>query len=358
MNTSDEEIRDAIAEQAAEWLVANQSGALDDLGRKNFLAWLRSSPIHVAEYLSVAGLDRDLTSAAAELDQSVQQLVAGALQEEVEAAPKTTVGALSRRIWPAWPGMTFRVAFAAILFAMAAAGAVWMMKDGFRRSEDYSTAHGVQRLLHLSDGSDVHLDTDSAVTVRFSRLERLVELSRGQAYFRVARDPRRFRVTVAGASVIAVGTEFDVDQRGQSTSIALVEGQLAVVPAGVDIPKPGVPLTDAKILNKGEQARINPGGIVLSGAAASMAEVTAWLEHQIVVDDRSLEDVAAQFNRYGRVPIEITDVEVRQLHISGTFNAYDTDSFLAFLEQMDGLTVARGPEVIQVTRRSRSGRGG
>lgn len=359
MNTSDDDIRDAIAEQAAEWLIANLSGSLDDLGRQNFLAWLRSSPIHVAEYLSIAVIDSDLTAATAELEESVETLVAGARQEAARPAPNATTTAaawLRQRLRPALgPRFVFRAVVAAIILGVAA-GSVWMWADGFRRSVYYSTAHGAQQLLRLRDGSEVRLDTDSALTVRLSRHERLVELSRGQAYFRVAHDSRRFRVTVAGASVVAVGTEFDVDQRGQSAFVTLVDGKLAVVAAGVAIPEPGIPLSGAAILNKGEQARITMGSGIAIEPAVNLPSVTAWLEHQIVADNRPLEEVAAEFNRYGKTPIEIGDANVGQLRISGTFNVDDTESFLAFLEQMDGLTVARSPEVIRVAQRRPVGR--
>jgi transmembrane sensor len=359
MNTSDEEIRDAIAEQAAEWLVANLSGSLDDLGRQNFLAWLRSSPIHVSEYLSIGGIDSDLTAATATLDESIDALVASAREERsatVPSAPAIMVARGRERLRSLiGSSLVFRTVVAA-LFLVAVGMAAWKWGDALAtRSQQYSTAHGAEQLLHLSDGSEVHLDTDSALTVRFSGRERLVELERGQAYFRVSHDPRRFRVTVAGASVVAVGTEFDVDQRGQSAFVTLIEGRLAVVSAGVAIPKPGVPLSGAAILNQGEQARLVSGGSVSIGPA-SLPSVMAWLEHQMVVDNRPLGEVAAEFNRYGKTPIEIGDADVGRLRISGTFNVGDSESFLAFLEQMEGLTVARSRDAIRVTRRRPVGR--
>src|SRR4030095_13974265 len=40
---------------------------------------------------------------------------------------------------------------------------------------------------------------------------------------------------------------------------------------------------------------------------------------------------ADEFNRYGRIVIEIDDQDLRAMPISGVFDAYDTDSFAAFL---------------------------
>ncbi len=73
------------------------------------------------------------------------------------------------------------------------------------------TAHGEQGVRQLPDGSVLHLNTDSEVTVRYSHGERLVELERGEALFQVAHDDqRRFRVAAGEAGVLAVGTRFDV----------------------------------------------------------------------------------------------------------------------------------------------------
>ena len=67
----------------------------------------------------------------------------------------------------------------------------------------------------LADNSVLHLNTDSAVTIRFSATERLVMLTAGQAEFEVTHDPARaFRVLGGAAEVIAVGTQFDVRLNG------------------------------------------------------------------------------------------------------------------------------------------------
>ena len=60
MNTSEQQIRSAITELAADWYVAHRSGPLPESERGAFLSWLKSSPIHIEEYLGVAALDRIL----------------------------------------------------------------------------------------------------------------------------------------------------------------------------------------------------------------------------------------------------------------------------------------------------------
>ncbi len=65
---------------------------------------------------------------------------------------------------------------------------------------------------------------------------------------------------------------------------------------------------------------------------------------------RPLGEVAAEFNRYGRIPVEIEDATLRTLPVSGMFDAGDTDSFVAFLATLHGVTVERTPTRIRVMR--------
>jgi transmembrane sensor len=187
--------------------------------------------------------------------------------------------------------------------------------------------------------------------VRFSRGERVVELVRGQAYFEVAHEARRFRVDAAGASVVATGTEFNVDRSGQSVTVTMIDGQVAVVPTGVALTSPGEALQGAVNLSKGQQMRLQSGAIVAIDTPADVSASVAWLKQQIVFDRRPLSEVAEAFNRYSSVRIEVADPELRNLQISGVFNSYDTDSFLTFIETLDGLAVERSPQVNRVVRR-------
>ena len=64
MNSNDEQIRAAIAEQAAEWFVANDEGPLDAPEAAALAAWLKGSPVHVEQFLGVSVIARDLRELA------------------------------------------------------------------------------------------------------------------------------------------------------------------------------------------------------------------------------------------------------------------------------------------------------
>jgi len=48
-----EDARSAIAQEAADWFVANRAG-LTAQERQSFTAWLKASPVHIEEYLALS----------------------------------------------------------------------------------------------------------------------------------------------------------------------------------------------------------------------------------------------------------------------------------------------------------------
>jgi transmembrane sensor len=81
-----------------------------------------------------------------------------------------------------------------------------------------------------------------------------------------------------------------------------------------------------------------------------LAETEAWLHRKITFQGRPLGEVVDEFNRYARVPVEIDDPTLRALRVSGSFDAYDMDTFLAFLESLDGVALQRTAASVRVIR--------
>lgn len=350
MSPSDEQIRAAIAEQASEWFMENRSGPLAQKESVRFMAWLRASPMHVEEYLRIAALAPDLEAAAKTNKTPRETLVVRARREPegIVSFDRAGLGqppALTRRRRsPVWS-----LAAAAAL-AVVAVTTVWSMRDGerFGLPRSYSTVRGEQRVQRLPDGSVLHLNTDSAVTVRYSRTERLVSLDRGQALFEVAhQDGRRLRVQTDRAGIVAVGTQFDVYRKSGATTVTVVEGSVEVYsgvappPAGAE---PSVRLNPDDQLDVGDRI----GALRHVDARAAVA----WLQRKIAFEDEPLGQVAAEFNRYGPVTVEIDDEALRALPISGIVDAYDTDSFAAYLATLNGVIVQKTPTRIRVLTRA------
>ncbi|MHB1272029.1 MAG: FecR family protein [Rhodanobacter sp.] len=368
MHTDDRQLRDLIAEQAAEWYVAHRDGTLGTLQQNAFMRWLRASPMHVAEYLAIAGVARDIGDAARQNTTSLQQLLG-----EVDGMDRVVpIHAITREsVFDMFSPYEHRVRTRARRHARPSHAATrslmrWgnvaalmlvttAMILGLRwftsrpQVLNYATSHGEQRSLQLPDNTFVRLNSDSAIAVRFSQHHRLVEVTRGQAYFEVAKDPARpFGVRVGGLLIKDIGTAFDVYRQDISTTVTVTEGQVQVWPLPPASPRagwlhheqrpaaamPGRPLVD---LVAGHQARIAASGQLESQGPVEAEQATAWLQGNIVFEGESIVAVAAQFNRYNNSQISVNDRRIGALPISGTFAAHDVPTFVAFLNSIPGV---------------------
>jgi transmembrane sensor len=237
---------------------------------------------------------------------------------------------------------------------------LWWGRDGerFGLARTYDTGHGEQAAWRLPDGSALHLDTGGSATVHYSKTERVIDLNRGQALFEVAPgDPRRFRVSAGEAQILAVGTEFDVYRRRDATLVTVVEGTVTVFAAEQPPPSSGIaPPSPSLRVSAGQQLGVEAGRLWPEPVPVDTKAAVAWLQHQIVADDRPVGEVVDEFNRYARVSIEIDDPALRALRVSGRFDVYDTESFVAFLSSLDGVAVERTATRIRVIRATKSER--
>lgn len=347
MTSKDEQIRAAIAEEAADWLVANDEELLSEGECAALATWLKASPVHVEEFLGVSVVARDLRKAAADPQYSIDTVVAGA-----RAADQTRV----RRLWsrlstPLSDGWLTAAAATTAALMVASLGLFSLrnvrpvgsvLEPTSTAALHFETRHGEQFTRRLADSSVLHLNTDSAVTIRFSRAERLVMLTSGQAVFEVAHEPKRaFRVLAGSAEVIATGTKFDVRLKDNSTLVTVVEGGVAVGQLPVSQSGGKNANYERRYVQVGSnhQIRVAAGDWPVTPTSVDAQRTTSWLRHEIVFDHEPLERVAAEFDRYAPKPFEIATPALGKLEISGVFATNDTDAFIAFLRSLKGVRV-------------------
>jgi transmembrane sensor len=332
MSATEEQMREAVALQAAEWFVAHRSGELGEAGREAFIDWLRASPVHAREYLALTGFAEDLGQAAQRFTAPADELIGRASEESSTVRPlfraARTAGA-SRR-----PPALFAAVAAAIV--MASVAALWWLRD----RADYTTQHAEQRSWRLEDGSTVHLNSDSQIEVRFDHERREVALLKGQAIFRVTQDAARpFWVTAGNVKVKVLGTEFDVYRQAQGAVVSVLEGRVAVWNAPEAAP--------AAQLDAGQQVRVTNRAAVVSNKSDDVRKTMAWLQRQVVFDHDELGSAVEEFNRYNDLQIQVNDAALAKSQVSGIFSAYDADSFIRFLERQPGMRVERsGGDVV------------
>jgi transmembrane sensor len=359
VTATDQQIRSAITERAAQWFIAHRAGTLNESARAEFLAWLKTSPVHVEEYLGVTALESRVAATAASLEMEL-----GSLLERARQVTSTSLldigsspGELASSVRPERSGRRRWLGIVVLAcLGIAVIGTLWALRNTelLNPPKTYETARGAQEALRLPDGSVLHLDTATAVTVRFSSTERLLTLKYGQALFEVAHDSRRpFRVVSGTSNTIAVGTEFDVYRRADTTLITVLQGQVTVsTSSSASSDRAGEAQTVQ--VGAGRQLRLSAGAPLGTSQPVDVNQALAWLHRHIAFDRRPLAEVADEFNRYNQIPFTIDDPALRVLPISGMFDAYDQDSFATFLASLDGVSVERLPTQIRVSSLRRS----
>ena len=334
-----EQIQAALAEQAAEWFVADDTGPLDADDSAALIAWLKTSPMHVEEFLRTAVIARDLGGAAAGLG-TVEGLIARAKAEDSRPVQRYWLrGLRAVQNPPRW--QTAMVTMAAV--GVISLGVLCLSKFGFFADRSaangftelhFVTNHGEQQTQRLPDSSVLHINTDTAIAVRYSKTERIIVLESGEADFEVAHESdRAFRVYAGPAVAIAHGTQFDVRLTHDLATVTVIEGLVGVSRSeSSQMPEP-------LELTANQQTSVWKDGRPLAPISVDAHRSTAWLHKQIVFDHQALEQVAAEFNRYAEKPIEITTPELGKLEISGTVSTEDSEEFVAFLRSLEGVRV-------------------
>jgi transmembrane sensor len=272
-----------------------------------------------------------------------------------------------RRIVPlvVTPARTFRKSRTPWLLSAVAAAACFIaiMVAWVLQAPDVSTGVGEQRLVTLEDGTRVYLNTRTRLVVHYGQQVRRVELTEGEALFDVAKRADWPFIVSAGERVVsALGTSFVVRHEENRLAVTLVEGKVAVGPQQDDslVPFPAgaraISTNTSSVqavegvytLLPGERLTFSSGGSVRLDHP-SIEHLTAWRRGQVILDDTSLADAAAEMNRYNERQIVIESSAAHRLLVSGLFQAGDSSSFARAVAQTHGLRVTEEPDRMILT---------
>lgn len=185
---------------------------------------------------------------------------------------------------------------------------------------DQRTATGEQRTLHLSDGTQIELNTHSAVDVKFDEKTRRIVLIDGEILIETGHgDARPFIVETREGAMRALGTRFLVKREEAGTRLSVL--QSAVAAQAQEHPR-------EQVFNAGQQVLIRRDG--LGSQQALTAGADAWTRGMLVVDNVRLGEVIGELARYRKGYLGI-DPQVADLRITGSFPLNDTDLALAAL---------------------------
>jgi transmembrane sensor len=336
-----------ITEQASRWWVLLNDGSATPADHRAFVEWVSRSPERVEAYLQAARLTLALKSQKTRWpDTPIEDLVRAARTAPSDVASLPSAPSRSEaqtRGSPSASSRGFRLPMFTRLATLAVA-AVAVLVTGlyfYLTPQRLQTAVGEQRSVVLGDGSLVTLNTSSSIEVHMMKDRRTVKLLAGEALFEVAHDPRRpFDVTTGETTVRAVGTQFNVDRRAASTTVTVVEGQVAVftTPDGTK----GGGQTSLP-LSAGEQLTVAPR-TARHPVRTDVATAIAWTQRKLIFERRQVGEVADEFNRYNRQVIEIQSAELRNQEVTGVFQANDPGSFLTFLSRLPGVTIQQSAD--------------
>jgi transmembrane sensor len=232
----------------------------------------------------------------------------------------------SKSYWPTARWLRPAIAAAACAIIVVASSIVLWSRA---HAGLYSTGVGERRTLTRADGSVVTLDARSRIQVQYRDTQRLISLQQGQARFDVAKDPSRpFRVKAGSETVLALGTQFNVELVARSVLVTLIEGRVAVMPDAAS--RDGSPQTEGSPqidLSAGEAIQVHQDGKTVRLPRVDIERVTAWQNGKMFFDNEPLASAAERINRYAVEQIQV-DPSAANVSISGVFNAGDARAFV------------------------------
>lgn len=203
---------------------------------------------------------------------------------------------------------------------------------GYRQSDysaDWVSVKGEIRTHSLPDGSEITLDSDTAVDLAFSQTQKLIVLRRGRVMIRTASMQRDQHlkpvVRTREGFVQAMGTVFSVEQKAQSTKVEVFEDMVQWRPLN---------RSASQLLRAGEQAEFAWHGLLSHGSLS--AEQAAWTRGLFVANAVPLKQWAAEIGRYRKARIHC-DSAVENWLVSGTFPLNKPE--IALLALQDALPV-------------------
>ncbi|MGE5501128.1 MAG: FecR family protein [Ignavibacteriales bacterium] len=323
-----------LHEIAADWVMAEDAGAMVPEREAARDAWLAEHPAHVAAYDAVRGAMGTVDAVAA--DPRILALRASALSARGGAGP----------VWRMAAGIVGAVVLlgggtAAVVGDRSPSAATAVLERVKHPGEAvYRTAVGERSTVTLPDGSVATLNTDTVLRVAYRDSVRGVQLVRGQALFEVAHAKARpFEVYAGDRVITAIGTTFDVRLDGGKVKVALLEGKVRVQERA----KPAVAPTPQLVMAPGELLEARPAE-PMKVRNEDLSLETSWRSGVLVFDETPLAQAVAELNRYSDRHLIVDDPGLGAFHVSGVFKTGDVDRFARTVAEILPVTPQAGAD--------------
>jgi transmembrane sensor len=284
----------ATLEAAARWYVDLRGEVPDEALREAHRRWLERDPRHLQAWERLARLQDKL-----------EQVTPGIARPTLASARAKRRDVLK--------------VLSILLMAGGAGTLAWNTTPLPTLMADQRTGTGERRRLRLDDGTQLQLNTATAVDIRYSDNLREIRLLEGEIFIETARDERArpFLVHTAEGSIRALGTRFVVRREADLTQVSVQEHAVEVRSANV----PGA----AVRVDAGQQVSLRQDAIEPVQRATPQAD--AWTRDMLVVNDWRLGEFIRELQRYRPGHLGC-DPAVAALRISGAFHLASSDTIL------------------------------
>lgn len=296
-----------VLQAAAQWFAVLQSESASEADREAWRAWL-AAPEHARAWQRVEQISGRLEPLAGDPFSPA----ATALLQPRQANRRQALKTLS-------------ILCGGGVLALAAGAMPWR-----NRVADQRTAVGEVRDWRLDDGSQLWLNTDSAVDIAFEDRTRKVSLYRGELLLQTVAERRPLMLrTAEGILQARDAARFSVLQRDGSTQLSVFGGTIDIQLAE---------RRTSRTVMRGQQVafnshRIEPGRPVQSGRQA-------WAGGVLLADTLRLDEFVAELARYRQGYLGC-DPRVAGLRVVGAYPLADTERVLEALASTLSLRINR-----------------
>jgi len=299
---------------ASAWFLRRREGALDAYAERDFQAWLAESPLNRQEY--------------ERLDQ---------VWDDMAALPRPAFRVAMQAPAPRPPRFAAYLKWGCVAAALAltVAAAYQYLPVSYTTLANAATQ---TRSVDLPDGTQVHANGGTRVTVKYTLAERRISIEGGEVFIDAAADRRPLIVEAGGAQLRDIGTEFnvlllpDTLQVGVRSGVVLLESGDAQTPV-------------VRRLQAGDTVRLARGpGRQVREQRVPLTEIGAWQDGVVVVHDMTVQQLAAYMALHREAPVLVADARAGGLRLSGTLDLRQPEAFLDVLPSLLPVTLNRRPD--------------
>jgi len=298
-----------IKQQADQWLVKMETNSMTDGDETRFVEWMEQDERHGQAFYEA---------------EQTWQLMHQATKS-AQAQIKTATISKFRQV--------FMPLAASVVLTLSSL--LWWQDIYFATISDHYTVTGQRLSQELSDGSELILNTDSAVDVEFNDNARVVKVLSGEVYVVVAKDTKRpFTVEVGNMKVTALGTEFIVrtDHNLQPT--------VTVTEHSVKIESDQNKNLNL-VLEQGQQVSLNENTAKPSQVKnVDIDAAQSWRNGKYVFKEEALARVLQELDRYYEGKIVLRGDELQEQKVTGVLNLEEPRTSLENLTRSLSLKVS------------------